>query len=54
MTVAIIGAGGIGSAIARQLASGGENLRAVQRRQSVGTNAGGQDRWSRGRRREQR
>ena len=31
MTTAIIGTGGIGSVIARRLASGGEALRALQR-----------------------
>ena len=32
MTTAIIGTGGIGSVIARQLASGGETLAALERR----------------------
>lgn len=32
MTTAIIGTGGIGSVIARQLAAGGETLRALERR----------------------
>jgi ketopantoate reductase len=50
MTTAIIGTGGLGSVIARQLAAGGETPAALERRQRLGTNAGGTDRARRGRR----
>ena len=49
MTTAIIGTGGIGSAIARQLAAGGEALQ-LERRQRVGAQAGRDNRRSGGRR----
>jgi predicted dinucleotide-binding enzyme len=43
MTIAIIGTGGIGSAIARQLASGGETLRLSSADEEY-AKAGGSDR----------
>jgi len=39
MTTAIIGTGRIGSAIVRQLAPGGEDPPAIERRQGVGAKA---------------
>ena len=50
MTIAVIGTGGIGSAIARQLASGGESLRLASADNKSARNAGGTDRSDRGRR----